>query len=116
MKSEFNAKSRVERPEVAKRIAAQKILASGTKSDDQKLREVFELYHDEICSQNSELYNALFGWNSAHSQEHLASKTKSEAQKLYEMFERHQNEIRSWNTELYYALLGWKYAHLREFR
>lgn len=54
---------------VEKRIAAQRILANATKSDDQKLNEVFELYKEELQQEYSQLYYALLGWKYAHFQE-----------------------------------------------
>jgi hypothetical protein len=45
------------------------ILASASKSDDQKLYEIFELFKDDIKATNSSLYYALLGWKYAHFKE-----------------------------------------------
>lgn len=54
---------------VEMRIAAQKILASAKKSDDQKLHEVFDLYKEDLQREYPQLYYALLGWKDAHLQE-----------------------------------------------
>lgn len=54
---------------VEKRIAAQRILASATTSDDQKLNEVFEIFKEDLQQEYSQLYYALLGWKYAHFQE-----------------------------------------------
>ena len=51
-----------------KNAAASAIMAS-TKTDDQKLYEVFQLYKDDIREHNSQLYYALLGWADAHRRE-----------------------------------------------
>ena len=50
-------------------MAAQEILASTKKSDDQKLFEVFRLYQDDLQKDYSQLYYALLDWKDAHLKE-----------------------------------------------
>lgn len=51
-----------------KNAAASAIMAS-TKTDDQKLYEILQLYKDDIREHNSQLYYALLGWADAHRRE-----------------------------------------------
>ena len=51
-----------------KNAAASAIMAS-TKTDDQKLYEIFRLFADDIRAHNSQLYYALLGWADAHRRE-----------------------------------------------
>jgi hypothetical protein len=53
---------------IAKNTTASAVMAS-SKSDDQKLFEVFQLYQDEIRTHNSQLYYALLGWADRHRRE-----------------------------------------------
>jgi hypothetical protein len=52
-----------------KNSVAAAVLASESKSDDQKLYEIFELFKDDIKATNSSLYYALLGWKYAHLKE-----------------------------------------------
>lgn len=51
-----------------KNETASAIMAS-TKTDDQKLYEIFQLYMGDIREHNSQLYYALLGWADAHRRE-----------------------------------------------
>lgn len=51
-----------------KNETASAVLAS-TKTDDQKLYEIFRLYEGDIREHNSQLYYALLGWCDAHRRE-----------------------------------------------
>lgn len=51
-----------------KNATASAVMAS-TKTDDQKLYEIFQLYKDDIREHNSQLYYALLGWADAHKRE-----------------------------------------------
>jgi hypothetical protein len=51
-----------------KNTTASAVMAS-TKTDDQKLYEIFQLYKDDIREHNSQLYYALLGWADAHRRE-----------------------------------------------
>ena len=52
----------------AKNVTASAVMAS-TKTDAQKLYEIFQLYKDDIREHNSQLYYALLGWADAHRRE-----------------------------------------------